>query len=1405
MTKKPVKLITLTLFCILFFDAVSNSQGLNGTFVITNPSPYVSDWETNSSMAILTLINSKRTMDVDVRVRLNKDGQQVSSVLSGDITRINGPEGPGKPPVTTIFKSNQIAKWSQLKFTGEIKQAVERTGRLPEGNYEVCVDIKQKNLLRGEIPSELTLCGSFVILMQAQPPRLILPQDNSEVAEQFPQFSWTPVIGGRELKYKIKIVEVTGQEKPSQAFNTRIPFFETQTNLTSFIYPRSAQGFEKGKTYAWQVQSFDANGKPFGLNEGKSDISSFKYTFGQVKIPIITENLLPDTLIAGTFKIAVEHWDNPSKSNDNKLPSGYGRIQFSCNKIFVKFPWHFNIPMMKKKFFVVHVIQDSSTELQLKEAKVIKKNAALGDKIELNLPQTNNKQQLIINRNIIIHVLKNKSPEGIRVNFRDVKWSGPVQPTVVLTDGVAWYPSDPVAPEPPATIDLSSGFSLAIDSLIITPSEAKVKGSVLLPNSIISTRICTDAKLSLPLTTITSNCEFYSNDPDSAYGPFYVGESDVIIKGTGYVLDFSSSQSDPSVIPSLPNSWKGVVVKNGDTPDPTADSIISNRGYVRAKYNFTNGLITSEGFEGKLNLSSSFTFNSLDPFGYEVDLHSGYITFDSSKIAGGEFNNSSIKLPLKAVRNTAMSRIVVNNVKLTVQNDMDLFGDVDYTGSVLWGEYSKTDGTPTYYRLSGDVSSKFQGNFFMSAKFVKPYYPLDDTGAFVEPAFNGQALESQGTQGVTFYDIHNMVYTIYTKDLPSSDTAAGLKFPRELIINSWMNIVRTGIHSEIRILYKQGKLNNIHLGPSWSPTFLGDTITGFNTSFVNDMNYYGEEGQFLRAMKMQFVESAVYDADFRGKITLDRGIKDTVSFTNMIFTSTANNAGGQLNLSKHITMDYWGVGLVPKDTLQSAGIVCVKLGVIYLTAAGISEPVHYSTPFWLTWGEIKATGDLGQLFFDYDNVGQRFDKFYYAPSYIELSKYNPPDSGFVQTYGALSIGFFGTKWMSISDYKSGTSGQPFFGRYATVRKNPFMRAGPSDLHWTRDWASGIANLDFNMSYDTLEQNGFFGSGFASLLGITGNLPSTMRTKFGGSCFRMSDESSSTYDMSFVAHIGAMSMIWGCGCIHGETLDEIAVGGELSTTAGIGASLLAKEGSMVSIIVSYTPSKSILEFNGDMYVVIATVNAEVTGLGVFTCDRDVGYIDGYLRGNFDVSAIIAGVSGEGEMQWHFGADYESIQGKIAVQIYGYLGGVGVESGLFLGFNAPKGTAWVMDGISGRFGLNKAALPDHLTGFYAYMSFSQSVSFYFLASGGYQIYIGLGAFFGPSIMPPFIPVGNVGVRIWGEILGGLVSAAAWGNLQMVGSLPPGFEGSVGLEACVVWVVCGSVSIHCGYNNTNGFYMY
>ncbi|MBN2356278.1 hypothetical protein JXO59_09200, partial [candidate division KSB1 bacterium] len=102
-----------------------------------------------------------------------------------------------------------------------------------------------------------------------------------------------------------------------------------------------------------------------------------------------------------------------------------------------------------------------------------------------------------------------------------------------------------------------------------------------------------------------------------------------------------------------------------------------------------------------------------------------------------------------------------------------------------------------------------------------------------------------------------------------------------------------------------------------------------------------------------------------------------------------------------------------------------------------------------------------------------------------------------------------------------------------------------------------------------------------------------------------------------------------------------------------------------------------------------------------------------------------------------------------------------------------------------------------------------------SGGIGIYAGVGAFLtsipgaessvaaGVPLPFPFV-LANMGVSLDGEILWGLVSASAWVNLQFAFGSYNYFQGTAGLEGCVLWVLCASVDVTVRLDQT-GFHIY
>ena len=96
-------------------------------------------------------------------------------------------------------------------------------------------------------------------------------------------------------------------------------------------------------------------------------------------------------------------------------------------------------------------------------------------------------------------------------------------------------------------------------------------------------------------------------------------------------------------------------------------------------------------------------------------------------------------------------------------------------------------------------------------------------------------------------------------------------------------------------------------------------------------------------------------------------------------------------------------------------------------------------------------------------------------------------------------------------------------------------------------------------------------------------------------------------------------------------------------------------------------------------------------------------------------------------------------------------------------------------------------------------------FWAGAGAFSAPIAAGGPLAPFAGNPMLPfvVGACGIYVHGEILGGLVSASAWATLSLRGPLPTYFEGTFGLRGCVLWVLCASVSVTAGVNES-GFYL-
>ncbi|MHB1178927.1 MAG: SdrD B-like domain-containing protein [Daejeonella sp.] len=118
---------------------------------------------------------------------------------------------------------------------------------------------------------------------------LVFPANGSTIsAKDKPKFTWTHEKQNTESSstYKIKIVEIIGDQSPEEALRTNKPHFEKDSlKEQSFQYPSSAKKFIAGKKYGWNVQVLNREGKPIGGNNGTSAPAQFKS--GNLPLPLL--------------------------------------------------------------------------------------------------------------------------------------------------------------------------------------------------------------------------------------------------------------------------------------------------------------------------------------------------------------------------------------------------------------------------------------------------------------------------------------------------------------------------------------------------------------------------------------------------------------------------------------------------------------------------------------------------------------------------------------------------------------------------------------------------------------------------------------------------------------------------------------------------------------------------------------------------------------------------------------------------------------------------------------------------------------------------------------------------------------------------------------------------------------
>jgi hypothetical protein len=1108
----------------------------------------------------------------------------------------------------------------------------------------------------------------------------------------------------------------------------------------------------------------------------------------------------PRELLLGSFTLYVEKYDTRAWDFVNGRiihASGMAWTSFECSPpLVVVYP---GILTAAKQFRVVETIKNPLEEISIAEAQKIDPAQGLHSSLTLKIPTyaVTGAQVSQAIQDIIKAGIAHKG--NIKVHFDDLTIQPGANPnTGLVLAGTAAYPTTPPQPE---TITLHvAGFTLSISALTLRPTGAIAMGELEFPVSIADPGTGHPGRVSLGDFAIDSACQFHKELPSTAFGPWSVGSTEILVQGTGIVADFDKAWAAPGLDPSSAAaiaSWRGAILRTGSTV-PASAPVVSNSGYLRAKYGFAQAEVTGPGLKGHFALGSPFEFLSLEPYGYSVSMTAGYVDLQDSAVDQGLFQNGRIVAPMSAAQAGLLAPVRADYQLAQLDANLDLVAVVKVNSPIRWGEYTQTAGNPTFFEASDFTRERF----YLAGTWKQNYFPLDASGDFLDPNALGKDLRPLGMQGLSVFLPQH--FTIDTPDTPAKKP---VKFVGQ---TGFLNISFGGVHGSLDMITDPSAGKD--LGPTYAPFYVGKKP-------------FQPPGDHNYQISVQFVSSATYNCDMRGKFHIPTPVDSDLEFTNLAFTSTAQISGAKAPFTTPFKLSYWGLDMVKKPGATAAAVISVRTGQVFFTAAGIRELRHFAAPFYLIWGEMLADGSLKRLVFDYSGVGQKFDRFPFTTSFVRLSDYVAGTEAFLKVAGTAHFDVFGPKYLNIEDvYDPSKPNPPWNNRRIDGLKTDSDPGGlfkASDKHLASKWSDDFGSMDFNYDYDKNLQDGFIGNGQMGFLWINGTLSASIVLKAERSCMSVSETTHRDFTLGPVSHFGFMTRTTGCGCIENGQLQRVVLSAELEPSAD--ANIFLRSAGYGSIEWSLTPSVSTLEVSGDMYLTILLGgNLEASGKARFTIDRAKDFVEGEIDAKFDAGTALGmgTLQADGQLNWHlgkFGGDsYQSIQGKLAVHVVTPAAGVSAEGGFYIGINAPKTEAWVLAGAGSRYKLNMTPLPDRLTGMFGYAKANRSINLY-VFSGGIEVYAGVGGFIltpaqvvdlgatasglGPGL--PFV-IGHAGLHVWGEILGGLVSADGTVDLQVIAPYPFSFQGTLELEGCVVWVACGSVDVTVGVNSSEGLFV-
>jgi len=260
-----MKRYRLLLFAgMLLIVQAANAQISMNLALNSRPQPWLSDWGNPvNGVMIVTYTPGPVLNDPVIKIRttlLNESGSPIGTSNTNAARTYTLRQGVNQ---FTIADALQL---QNLKLSGNLQNLLQRSGRLPAGQYQLMVELT--NSLGDVVRAKQT---HVFFITSYQLPILMQPGNGAEldahIAQSVITFRWTSLVPntGETPAYRVQVFEILPGQEPMQAFRGNRPLLDepAMQGTTQYIWRPNLTMIDStaNRRFIWTVQTFDVNGQ----------------------------------------------------------------------------------------------------------------------------------------------------------------------------------------------------------------------------------------------------------------------------------------------------------------------------------------------------------------------------------------------------------------------------------------------------------------------------------------------------------------------------------------------------------------------------------------------------------------------------------------------------------------------------------------------------------------------------------------------------------------------------------------------------------------------------------------------------------------------------------------------------------------------------------------------------------------------------------------------------------------------------------------------------------------------------------------------------------------------------------------------------------------------------------------